>query len=265
MGLYFSEAKLSPEEERYGALQTALQSDTPKITHDGRPVVIYRELGSGGTKTVYDARLDSGRVAMGVPNSTGSAFSIMHKWSRALTEPDTTSRLRDLGLAVNTRCDVVPVAVDNTPLDSIVMHRYGDLPYEVRDSKNLHSSSFRSDIFHDTVANHTEIAGRLDPMVADIHTLLTHGVRLYRDSFNLRREQDGALGFYFNDLGDARIEPFTPEDRLLAVQRYSSLGVTALTEGLTPQEFLHVQPVLEVPFGEPSLLTNEIVKRVLDS
>lgn len=112
----------------------------PQLAHGNDSFILGRVLGQGGTKRVYDAQLSGEHVALALPNTVDGTARAAQKWQEALRELSVTDVVRELGFMVNTRCEVTPITVAGTSFPAITLTRYADLPVEVRDHKNSHSS-----------------------------------------------------------------------------------------------------------------------------
>lgn len=203
------------------------------IEANGRPVTVGKRLGAGGSKTVYDAVLDENSFALALPNTTDGYVRMMEKWSVVEREPENTAKLRELGLLVNPICEILPATINGISFPALRMTRYEDLPFEVRDSKNLTSSVHRSTFVPEnglTDENFRELFSSVTP---DLLNLLKNRVSLHQDSINICIEA-GKPRLYLNDLGDAEWNGTASE---FESRYYAQAVIRAFAAALTEDEW----------------------------
>jgi|GEM_PF-2534437 len=217
-----------------------------ELTHRGRPIELTSDepIGTGGSKEVYSAKIGNEHYALAIPASDIDVPSVIkEKWEIVLREPENTEQLKRLGFYTNDLLRTEVVQINGTDFPAVVMHRFEDLPFEVRDSKNRSSSTGQTEIFPGA-ANPANIPDRLRHITAEVKSLLQNGVRIGLDSFNLCVIK-GEPHLYFNDLGTARFQPFTEEDYRHYVNVYSNAAAWALINGCTETEYQQVKDYLD--------------------
>jgi hypothetical protein len=196
---------------------------------DGRPVELHSELGSGRTKIVYDAHIGDEHWAIGFPHPWHTTQEARTDWQEALREPAATDYLRSGGFLVNDCCRLLPVTVDNIPFPAIGFTPYADLPFDVLDGKNPHSSSVSRGFFTEPV-DETGLRALMRGVQNDIGLAVAGGVRLKMDSLNIGR-QKGVTRLYLNDLAETTIRPISPAERLKIAGDYIAYSISALMVG----------------------------------
>jgi hypothetical protein len=178
----------------------------------GKQAHVIRCLGFGGTKAVFDIEWEGNRLALGLPSTfksgaknTLSGHLSIFKWELVLYEPETTNKIRDLGLCTNNLAKIIPVTVGETEFPAIVMSRYEDLPYLVFDAKNPDSSPHRIAPYPPGELNERSFLGVISPAIDDMVTLCTNSnfsTSFGADSLNGCLDEDGKFRIYFNDLSN---------------------------------------------------------------
>jgi len=224
----------SLDQEAFAVAFDALKH-RPQFSHGDVVFRLGKALGHGGTKSVYDARISGTPLALALPNTVDGRARAAQKWQEALREPPVTDVVRALGFLVNTRCEVTPINIDGTTFPALTMTRYADLPIEVRDRKNPHSSVVKSAIFSDTLTLGSFMESS-QGLVQDTAALVKHGIILEADSFNLGRENK-ELRLFFNDLANAKFEELSEEDAARYAGQASMRAIQALQRGLTWEEY----------------------------
>lgn len=192
-------------------------------------------LGSGGSKTVYDIVIGNEHFAFSLPNAIDDVATIMRKWQDVLNEPTATDHIRKMGFFTNSLSQIVQSTVNGVPFPGLLMRRYADLPFEIRDNKNPVSSTGTTRIIPPGTAT-KDIAALLKPIANDIRMLLGHNVHIGRDAINLCIA-NGQPRLFFNDLGTARFEVTPSDNPANTVRFYVDASVSAVTSGLTTQEY----------------------------
>jgi hypothetical protein len=136
---------------------------------------------------------------------------------------------------VNNRCDVETIGVDSTEFPAIVLTRYQDLAVEVRDRKNPSSSVVKGNIFP-PVLDLGCLIEHSQGLIADTAKLVTHGVSVGGDSFNLCRDSEG-LRLYLNDLSTAGFEELNEQDAAVYASQAAQYALDALLGGLSWEEY----------------------------
>lgn len=204
------------------------------VIANGNPIQIGQKLGSGGSKTVYDAVLGGDHFALALPNIVDGVEVMERKWQSVLQEPDSTSRVRDLGIRVNTRCELLPVTVNGVPFQALLMHRYEDLPFKVLDGKNpTFSRGLQTQVEKFDSETFQQI---FDPVLSDLAVMIKGGVRVGKDSINLCW-QDNALRVFLSDLGSAQFEDITASDFGRYSKYYSMFALDAFINTLPEQVY----------------------------
>lgn len=206
------------------------------ITVEGRLGTAQRLLGSGGSKSVFDLDLGGERFALALPNPIDSPDVIEEKWARVLNEPGNTALIRAMGIRVNTLSVTKPVKMEGLQVDGLMMHRYEDLPFEVRDSKNPLSSTGKTTLVSEGGYNESTFRDQLVPMVEEIRRLVQGGVVVGSDSFNIAIDRS-KVHLFLNDLGSMRIGDIKPGDEERYKRYYFESAVSALINGLTESEY----------------------------
>jgi len=223
------------DQEAFTIAFDAMKQGKPQFTHGDDSFRLGRELGKGGTKSVYDAQLSGEQLALALSNTVDGTTRAAQKWQKALREPPVTDVVRELGFLVNTHCKVTPITVDGTSFPAITLTRYADLPLEVRDRKNPSSSVVRGDIFTKTPTLGSFIEATRG-LAQDTAKVVGQGVFLEGDSFNLGRDDNG-LHLFLNDLSNAQFRDSNEEDATKYAEYASSRAVEALISGLSWEEY----------------------------
>ncbi len=202
----------------------------PEISVGGESISLERKLGSGGSKEVYDIQIGDLHYALAIPGNIDSAEIVADKWQRVLREPISTTRLRDAGFRVNPLSELIGVELDGISFPALIMRRYEDLPFDVRDAKNPRSSIYREKIRSFDVDKDLERIGET------IKSLAQKNIKTGGDSFNLFVDGEG-LDLYFNDLGSCKFEEI-PADKLKGVLEYYAMAASAaLMNGFSEEEY----------------------------
>jgi len=205
------------------------------LTYKDQPMVLDQErpIGTGGSKQVYSVQVGERHYALAIPAADIDHPSvILQKWQAVAREPANTERIRQLGLVVNDLCQLVQVKINGTEFPGLVMRRFQDLPFEVRDSKNLHSSTGETPV----LTGQSELESAFENIVGEIVILLENGVKLGEDSFNLA-VVDGHAHLYFNDLGTAKFENIDPQYLENYIDAYLDSAIRAFIIGITEAEY----------------------------
>lgn len=230
-------------EERIAEMKQRRAESGLAVRIGSDPVALEREkpLGSGGTKQVYAVVYKGRRYALALPGvGTDPSDIIKEKWEEALHEPENTDKIRALGLLTNPLCKTVKAEVNGVDFPVIVMKRYEDLPFEIRDSKNRKTSSIGATELVSAQMDDADILRLFDPLLEEIYVLLQYGVRLSSDSINLCVKNREAH-FYFNDLGRAVFQPMDDETLRRYAEYYVGRAVYTFLVGLTHQEGRNIE------------------------
>lgn len=198
-------------------------------------IVLAQQLGSGGSKEVYDAEVGGVHYALAIPGTVDDAPVTIDKWKKILNEPANTARFRELGFYANRLCELVKAKINEIDFPALIMQRYEDLPFEVRDSKNPKSSVGDTRIIPKGI-DVSQIPGLIQPLAGDIKGLLTQNVKVGSDAFNLA-VVNGRPRIYFNDLGGAKFESLPQSDIETVTNYYITSALAAFVNGLTEAEY----------------------------
>lgn len=200
-----------------------------------RPVNLLRQLGTGGTKTVYDALIDELPYALALPNTTDGVQRMSQKWEAVMREPENTARIRALNIHANPLCETIPLQVNGVPFTGLKMTRYEDLPFEIIDGKNPASSTATETILPEQLDQERFLA-LLGGVENDLAVLINNGVRVGKDSINICRVND-RLQVFMTDLGSTQFKPIVSDDIEMYCQGYSQYAVDAIVNGLGEEEY----------------------------
>ncbi len=226
-----------PTNEALDGLLTSLRSGSFEISTHGSPVILAKELGRGGSKTVYDATIEGATMALGLPNTTDGIERMREKWTVVMHEPAATDRIRGLGLLVNPLCRLQEVEINGTPFPAIVMHRYHDLPYQVKDGKNSSSSVSRGAFQPGSLSEQWFTDKALQPLAEDCATLIAAGANLHRDSFSTCVTMDGELRLFLHDLGNATFEQTGEHSVDTYARGYARFVIGSFTNAVNEPEY----------------------------
>ena len=245
-----------------GIIDSRRLSGIESLYVDGRPAIISKQLGSGGSKEVYDVSVDGEHYALALPGTADPAQIIIAKWSKVLKEPTNTNRLRELGLHVNDLCRVVPSTVNGHEFPALVMKRYSDHNFPIYDSKNP-QGNYHELIKPDQQVTDEQGVSFFSPVGTEIVALVRNGAQLGRDCFNLCAI-DGVPHLYLNDLGAATFGEIPQGDleRYVAAYVSSALGAfvnTATERVYRENPYVHSMGDLE------SSLQPKLVAKVMDT
>lgn len=235
-----------------------------EITHDGNPIGIGRKLGTGGTKTVYQAAIGDGSFAFAVPNVVDGVEKMSQKWTVALQEPANTARVRDMGLLTNTVCDALPVSINGVPFTGIKMALYQDLPYQIMDGKNSQSSTVTGEVLPATLDGDS-FEDYFENIVPDVQQLIRNGVRVGVDSINVCLV-NGEPRLFLSDLGNADFEEISEEAQPRVAERYISHAFSAFLNGLTYEEYQKHKDFFDsspFKFNNPDNLNHRLAAKVM--
>lgn len=224
------------ELESYRLFLAEFERGQRTVDVEGRLGNAQRLLGEGGSKSVFDLDLEGERFALALPNPVDTPDVIEEKWANVLNEPANTALVRDMGIRVNTMSVIKPVKMEGLQVDGLMMHRFEDLPFEVRDSKNPLSSTGRTKLFSERRYNQVTLLRQLEPILEEIRRLIQGGVVVGRDSFNLAVDHTEAH-LFLNDLGGMRIQSIKPGEEERYKRYYFESAVGALINGLTEEEY----------------------------
>lgn len=220
---------------RLSEIITSRRSGKLDISLNGCPVVLYDKLGSGGTKEVYDAMINNRRYALGICGTQDSPHRIIEKWSQVLEEPKNTQQLRGMGLHVNEMCEIVLVNINQISFPAIKMLRYEDLKVRVFDAKNNKGNNLPL-VKRNTALNDQLLMEILEPTIQESKILISEGVRLGRDSFNLCLYQQ-KLHLYLNDLGSISMQKIRNSDIKKFIEYYAQWIVDAFINSVSDETY----------------------------
>ena len=202
---------------------------------DGRQAIVFKQLGSGGSKEVYDVTVGGQHYALALPGTVDTAQIIIAKWSKVLREPANTDRLRELGLHVNDLCRVVPSIVNGHEFPALVMKRYSDHNFPIYDSKNP-QGNYHELIKPDQQITDEQVVSLFSPLGTEIVALARNGAQLGRDCFNLCAIK-GVPHLYLNDLGAATFGKIPQGELERYVEDYVSSALGAFVNTATERVY----------------------------
>lgn len=171
---------------------------------EGKDATFRGILGRGGSKSVFEVTIGDESFALALPNPTDNNEIMKNKWGKALTEPDKTKKLRNMGLLVNPICEVVELTIKGVPFTGIKMARYEDLPFHVMDGKAPYILSIIRDVLPKDI-NLSSFETFFTHISCDVVTMVKNGVIVDGfDSVNVCIDR-GALRLFLSDLGDMKI------------------------------------------------------------
>jgi len=229
------EQGISLQDQALGEMLQGMRDGKHDIKVNGEPVEVIRPLGAGGTKKVFDVALGGNRVALALPNDVDGVIRMKQKWENIMHEPENTNRVRALGIPTNTVCETVPITLNGVPFDALRLTRYEDLPFQVLDGKNRLSTEYAGSVLPEQLDSES-FQALFGGIVTDTATLISNGVHLGRDSFNVCVVDNG-LRLFLNDLGSARFEPFEPGEIDHVSQQYTISTLDAFVNGLNEEEY----------------------------
>jgi hypothetical protein len=200
-----------------------------------KQIILAKSLGTGGTKTVYDAAIDNQHFALALPNTVDSVGIMESKWTIVMQEPHNTERVRILGINTNPVCETIDLSVNAIPFKGLRMMRYQDLPFQIIDGKNPSSSTIEQPLLPQQLTEHS-FRSLFSGIQSDIAILIRNGVQLGADSFNLCVTDNG-LRIYLNDLGSTEFSRFLPNELHDVCGTYIRTAISALINGLSETEF----------------------------
>jgi hypothetical protein len=206
-----------------------------EATHDGTSLEIGRKLGEGGTKTVYEAVINSNPFALAFPNATDGVQIMTQKWKVALQEPANTDKIKAIGLFLNPICEVMKVNINGAPFPILKMARYQDLPFQIMDGKNPRSSTVDTEILPKQLDDAT-FEEYFSSILPDLQSLIQNGVRVGIDSVNICIV-DGKPRIFLSDLGNAEFELIPRETMSKISEKYVMFASGAFLNGLTETEY----------------------------
>lgn len=216
-------------------LLESMRAEKLDVKHENKVVSLGDKLGSGGSKTVYDAVVDGEPFALALPNTTDDVQKMRQKWQNVLKEPDNTEKVRGLGLYTNPTCEVVPTSINGVIFPALKMARYQDLPFPIVDSKNVTSSTVNGNLLPGTLTidAYQELMASILP---DLEIMIKNGVQVGSDSINICLIE-GKPRIYLNDLGTAVFKPFQDDQIPQVAEMYISNANGAFLNGLTEPEY----------------------------
>ncbi len=232
---FLTRAAATFDERHFKDLLDILRTKQLEITIGNTPVTAISWLGSGGFKTVHDIEIENEHYAITLPNAIHDSFTLMKQWSTILNEAENTNKMREMGLYTNSLSEIVQININGIPFPALLMHRYRDLPFEVRDNKNPVSSIGNTRILPPEVLIGS-IPSCLKPFAEDIRRLITNNVHVRPESINLCVVNEQPH-LYFNDLGMATFEPIPEEAKEEMIHSYVHDAISAMTRGITEKEY----------------------------
>ena len=237
------------------------------VSTEGRPITVVAELGGGGSKSVYDIIIGNRHYALALPNIVDDVETVLEKWSAVLQEPMKTERVRRIGLPVNTICEILPVQVNEVAFPALLMARYQDLPYEVRDAKNPNTSIRKTPVLRGQSLDMQSLTNVLGGVLSDLSTMIGNGVQVMSDSVNLCIDQ-GQPRIFLNDLGSATFERVSTGDLPEYAETYSRWAVGAMLNALSEPEYQANKRFFDRELGSDALgglyqaLSQEILRNL---
>jgi len=183
-------------------------------------------LNSGGTKAVYQVKIDDKPYAIAICTRTGEPELLALKWRNALNEPRNTETLRNLGLKVNNISEIYPIKVNGYDFPAIRMKPYSSHSFQIFDIKE------RPDCVNPVITvkdlyNPEKCANFFSQISKEIAILLLNNISLHTDSINLCFDK-GNLHLYFNDLDMKNlVNPDISENLTKQAYYYSNKAILA--------------------------------------
>lgn len=232
---FIQKATSTFSEGRFRDLIRILRTTQPEITIGSTPVTKISWLGSGGFKAVYDIEIEGEHYAITIPNAIHDPFVLIQNWPYILNEAENTDRMRDMGFYTNSLSKIIRININNITLPALIMHRYCDLPLEVRDNKNPVSSIGTTRILPPEVVPGA-IPKYLKPFAEDIRRLIANNVHVNPESINLC-VVDEQPHLYFNDLSKTKFEEIPEKLKPQMIHNYAHDAISAMTRGITEKEY----------------------------
>jgi hypothetical protein len=233
-----------------------------RLSDGQNPVMISGILGEGGSKTVYDVKIGEDDIALALPNITDNTVIAERKWNNVLQEPDKTTAVRESGLRTNTVCSTKTIEINGVAFPALIMTRYQDLPFEVRDSKNRRSSILKTRMIPEEGVTIDQLLSLFGGISADIESLVRNGIHLGKDSFSISVDGEG-VRLYLNDLGNSKIEPFSKKDIPNVCDAYVRYAVIAFIESLSDEEYDGSKELLSEISGLKNNFEKKLTARIL--
>lgn len=212
------------------------------VSCDGKPVVFNSSepIGTGGTKEVYDVTIGDEKWALAVPSvGIDSSSVIKQKWEKVLKEADNTKLLREMGFYVNPHFEIKNILINQHSFPGVLMSRYEDIPFEIRDVKNKRSSTGKTPMCGEDFSQEN-IARVFGEIQKELASLIKNKVSLSRDSVNICIV-DGVPHLYLNDLGSLGLDTIKEENIGASKKFHASCVVGAVIEALTEEEYQALQ------------------------
>jgi hypothetical protein len=253
----------APSEKSMGDVLSFERSGDLSMSLASEKIDISGELGNGGSKKVYDVTIRGHNFALALPNAIDDTKTAAAKWKDALGEPENTERLRALGFITNSLCGIIPLEVNGTSFPALIMRRYQDEEFEIRDSKNPTSSVGQTPIIPEG-SQATEVPRLIETLARDIANLIKENIRLKRDNFNICI-LNGELRIYLNDLGVVDYEEIGSEEEEAFINSYTEHTVTAFINALAEEEYQLHKQYLDASTGEIRMHLANKVREQLDT
>lgn len=232
---FLTRAAATFDERHLKDLLDILRTKKLEITVGTTPISSLSWLGSGGYKAVHDVEIEDEHYALTLPNAIHDSFVLMKQWSIILNEAENTNKMREMGFYTNSLSEIVQTNINGIPFPALLMHRYRDLPFEIRDNKNPISSTGNTRILPPEVLLGS-IPGYLKPFAEDIRRLIANNVHVGPESVNLCVVNEEPH-LYFNDLGMATFESISEETKEKVIHSYAHDAISAMTRGITEKEY----------------------------
>jgi hypothetical protein len=256
-------AKLLSIDSIRGITNSRRASGIETLCIDGRTANVCKQLGSGGSKEVYDVTVDGEHFALALSKTNGfTEDKVIEAWSQVLNEPVNTDRLRGLGFYVNNLCKVVPVTVNGYGFPGLLMIRYSDHDFSIYDSKNPQGR------YHELIKPEAQVTDEealqlFAPIGIEILRLVQNGAQLGRDCFNLC-DVSGVPHLYFNDLGHVAFETISRGDSEAYVNEYVSAAIGAFVNTVSERTYQR-NPYVNSMGDIGSSLKPKLVRRVMET
>jgi hypothetical protein len=230
-----------PDYQRMRQITNQVEQGAVQLSSlDGSNIIINQSLSGGGTKRMFDVRIHEAPYALGIPCKPCQ----IETWLNHIkTEQTMTQTIRQLHIPTNPLYEIIPVLLNGYPIPAVLMKRYQDMPYDIRDAKNTDSSIVRYPILKTKALTDTETIRHLLPLLEDVVTLLDAQIQpissftWMQDIFNICVFPDGSCRLYLNDLGETKQQPISPIMIDTTIELYVRFAIYALRWGFSLDEY----------------------------
>ncbi|MBN2880864.1 hypothetical protein JXM83_02315 [Candidatus Woesearchaeota archaeon] len=203
---------------------------------DGTTVNLEKELGAGGSKTVYQIELDNQKYALALPNLIDHPMIRLRKWYNAMSEPENTNQFRNAGLITNDISEIIVTTINGISIPAILMKSYDEHDFDIYDAKN-HNKSHKF-LLPYIIPTNEELEELFIPGLNDVLTLVENGINIDSDSFNLCNKGK-VPRLYFNDLGNAEFNSI--DDTTIAINYYKKQFLRTFVSTLNDNSYRNNQ------------------------